>query len=147
MEDIGDSDVVALAPTTTVVRQQATAAARNRDAASSWTGSNLSAGGGRGLVAVKEALRIVAHIDMDAFYAQIEQVRAAAFCVLVSCKFACGRSHRVALLVGVARGCLTQSTISASLYRCALPFFSVRESNFTTASIVVVSLPIVSLHC
>lgn len=93
MGDMGDGDVVASAPTV-VVRQQATATTRNRDAASSWTGPNLSAGGGRGLVAVKEALRIVAHIDMDAFYAQIEQVRGATFCILVSCKFAQVRSYR-----------------------------------------------------
>lgn len=44
-----------------------------------WTGgSAVSAGGGRGLVpALKEPLRVIAHIDMDAFYAQIEQVNKA----------------------------------------------------------------------
>ena len=38
-------------------------------------GPAVSAGGGRGLgPALKEPLRVIAHIDMDAFYAQIEQV-------------------------------------------------------------------------
>lgn len=45
-------------------------------AGNAWTrGSAVSAGGGRGLApALKEPLRVIAHIDMDAFYAQIEQV-------------------------------------------------------------------------
>eukprot|EP00903_Cladosiphon_okamuranus_P020527 g18843.t2 len=39
-------------------------------------GPAVSAGGGRGLgPALKEPLRVIAHIDMDAFYAQIEQLR------------------------------------------------------------------------
>ncbi|CAB1119364.1 unnamed protein product [Ectocarpus sp. CCAP 1310/34] len=49
-------------------------------AGNAWTGgSAVSAGGGRGLApALKEPLRVIAHIDMDAFYAQIEQLRDAA---------------------------------------------------------------------
>ncbi|CAM9788606.1 unnamed protein product, partial [Hapterophycus canaliculatus] len=45
--------------------------------ANAWTGGTaLSAGGGRGLApALKAPLRVIAHIDMDAFYAQIEQLR------------------------------------------------------------------------
>eukprot|EP00752_Nemacystus_decipiens_P013908 g12345.t1 len=39
-------------------------------------GAAVSAGGGRGLgPALKEPPRVIAHIDMDAFYAQIEQLR------------------------------------------------------------------------
>lgn len=35
-----------------------------------------TAGGGKSLAPPKaEALRVIAHIDMDAFYAQIEQVK------------------------------------------------------------------------
>lgn len=68
----------------------ATATTRQREAAS-WRGGNLSAGGGRGLVAVKEATRVVAHIDMDAFYAQIEQVKdpVCALLSVPSCCFLC----------------------------------------------------------
>ncbi|CAN0156114.1 unnamed protein product [Pylaiella littoralis] len=57
-----------------------TATAMSAGARSAWTlGPAVSAGGGRGLgPAVREPLRVIAHIDMDAFYAQIEQLRDAA---------------------------------------------------------------------
>lgn len=57
-------------------------------AAVAWNGGRgraVSAGGGLGLAPIKtEAIRVVAHIDMDAFYAQIEQVHFDIRCLVKS---------------------------------------------------------------